>query len=212
MSVTCPQGHQSEDPDWCSVCGAHLGDGAAAAPDPEPAIAPPEPAATTPCPVCGTRRLGDEQFCEECGHDFSAAAPVVETHATWRAVVEADRDQYDRNAPDDIAFPVELLERVIVLDRDCVHIGRRSAARRTHPEIDLAEPPEDTGVSRMHAELHRQADGSYALVDMGSVNGTTINGEATRLPEGESRPLQHGDRIHLGAWTRITIVRDPEPD
>jgi hypothetical protein len=232
MSVTCPQGHLSDEPDWCSVCGAYIGDPASAAPVSEPTAAPappdPDPAVPTmPCPVCGTMRLGIEQFCEECGHDFlqpgptaaaanadeaAPTAPLDGDRPTWRAVIEADRAQYDRNAPDDIAFPSGLPERVVVLDRDCVHIGRRSEARRTHPEIDLAGPPEDTGVSRTHAELHRQADGSYALVDMGSVNGTTVNDDATPLPEGESRPLRHGDRILLGAWTRITIRRDPESD
>jgi pSer/pThr/pTyr-binding forkhead associated (FHA) protein len=99
-----------------------------------------------------------------------------------------------------------------MLDRDCVRIGRRSEGRDTHPEIDLAGPPLDTGVSRMHAVLNRQGDGSYTLVDVGSANGTTVNRDSTPLPDGESRPLRHGDQIHVGAWTTITILRDPEPD
>ena len=47
---------------------------------------------------------------------------------------------------------------------------------------------------------------------MGSANGTTLNDDPTPLVEGASRPLQHGDRIHMGAWSTITILRDPEPD
>jgi hypothetical protein len=230
MSATCPQGHQSDDPDWCSVCGAHLGDGAAT-PDSQPAPAPPapDPVPAMACPICQTLRVGDEQFCEECGHDFLApiaspadpptapvddgpTAPLDDSRPAWRVIIGADRDHYDRNAPVDIAFPSGLPDRVVLLERDCVHIGRRSDTRRTHPEIDLAGPPEDTGVSRTHAELHRQADGSYALVDMGSANGTTVNGEPASLSEGESRRLRHGDHILLGAWTRITILCDPEPD
>jgi hypothetical protein len=229
MSATCPQGHLSDDADYCDTCGARIGDPAIAVPTADPAPAPP-PAAppllapTMPCPVCHTMRLGDEQYCEECGHDF-LATPAIDHNAdesgptepldakpTWRAVIEADRAQYDRNAPDDIAFPSGLPDRVVELDRECVRIGRRSEARGTHPEIDLAGPPEDTGVSRMHAVLNRQGDGSYTIVDMGSVNGTTVNDESSPLPEGESRPLGHGDEIHLGAWTTITILRDPEWD
>ena len=235
--MTCPQGHASDDPDYCDTCGARIGGPGIAAPtaDPTPApepAAPSSPPPTMPCPVCGTMRLGDEQFCEECGHDFVSSsasgesgatvtedageadptAPLDGDRTTWRAVIEADRGQYDRNTPADIAFPSGLPERVVDLDRDCVRIGRRSEARGAHPEIDLAGPPEDTGVSRVHAVLNRQADGSYTLVDMGSVNGTTVNDESSPLPEGESRPLRHGDRIHLGAWTRITILCDPEPD
>jgi len=228
MSATCPQGHRSDDPDYCDTCGARIGDPAIAVPTADPAPAPqptPAPARPTmPCPICQTMRLGDEQYCEECGHDFLAPAPVIDHDAdesgpteplddarpVWRAFVETDRDHYDRTAPDDITFPSIAAAHVVDLDRDCVRIGRRSEARGTHPEIDLAGPPEDTGVSRMHAVLNRQGDGSYAIVDTGSVNGTTVNHEP--LPEGESRPLRHGDRIHLGAWTMITIQRDPEPD
>jgi pSer/pThr/pTyr-binding forkhead associated (FHA) protein len=173
-------------------------------------------------------RLGDDQFCEDCGFDFldpnaiaeaeveveapEPTTPIDDERPTWSAVVMADRERYDRNAPDDIAFPDDLEARIVVLDRDCVRIGRRSEGRDTHPEIDLAGPPMDTAVSRVHAVLNRQGDGSYVLVDMGSANGTTVNDDGTPLPEGESRPLRHGDEIHVGAWTTITILRDPEPD
>jgi predicted component of type VI protein secretion system len=33
-----------------------------------------------------------------------------------------------------------------------------------------------------------------------------VNGKD--VPAGQVVPLRHGDRIHLGAWTVITIVRD----
>jgi len=167
-------------------------------------------------------RFGDDQFCEGCGYDFLQpeprrpepldTAPLDDERQVWQAVVSADRDHYDRTSPDDIVFPSGLATRVLVLDQGCVRIGRRSEARNTHPEIDLAGPPEDTGVSRVHAVLNRQADGSYVIVDMGSANGTTLNDDPTPLVEGASRPLQHGDRIHVGAWSTITILRDPEPD
>jgi hypothetical protein len=233
VSVTCPQGHLSDEPDFCSVCGARIGAPPMPAPADDPASAtvaatasePDGPA--QPCPVCQTPRLGDAQFCEECGHDFLSppadppsarddesepTTPIDDERPTWHAVVEADRDQYHRTAPDDLVFPAGLEERVIVLDGDCIRIGRRSDARGTHPEIDLAGPPEDTGVSRVHAVLNRQADGSFAIVDMGSSNGTTLNDESTPLAEGTPRQLHHGDCIHLGAWTTITMLVDSEPD
>jgi predicted component of type VI protein secretion system len=36
-------------------------------------------------------------------------------------------------------------------------------------------------------------------------NGITVNDRD--VPAGDSVPLRPGDRIHLGAWTRITITR-----
>ena len=50
-----------------------------------------------PCPVCGTAL--DGRFCERCGHDSTAPAPVAghpqagassPASMTWRAVVRAD--------------------------------------------------------------------------------------------------------------------------
>jgi hypothetical protein len=231
VNATCPQGHESDDADFCTVCGALIGASIAVPPDPAPAPDPPPPpeavAPAEPCPNCQTMRFGDDQFCEVCRYDFLHpeplttapvdtapldTAPLDDERPVWQAVVSADRDHYDRTSPDDIVFPSGLATRVLVLDQECVRIGRRSEARNTHPEIDLAGPPEDTGVSRVHAVLNRQGDGSYAIVDMGSANGTTVNDDSTPLVEGMTRPLQHGDRIHVGAWSTITILQDPPPD
>lgn len=58
-------------------------------------------------------------------------------------------------------------------------------------ENDLHVP--DASVSSRHAELHRQADGNYELVDLQSTNGTKINGEAT-----ERAVLVGGESILFG--------------
>jgi pSer/pThr/pTyr-binding forkhead associated (FHA) protein len=49
-------------------------------------------------------------------------------------------------------------------------------------------------------------DQSWSVADAGSGNGIVVNGKD--VPAGQVVPLRHGDRIHLGAWTVITIVRD----
>jgi pSer/pThr/pTyr-binding forkhead associated (FHA) protein len=50
----------------------------------------------------------------------------------------------------------------------------------------------DGGVSRIHAEVRRSADG-HRVVDSGSANGTTVNGE--RVTEHQ---LVDGDVIRVG--------------
>jgi serine/threonine-protein kinase len=131
--------------------------------------------------------------------------------ATWTAVVTADRTYYDSvSAVNDqdtatISFPGEVPERRIPLTGDEVRIGRRSASKGIEPEIDLIGPPRDPGVSRLHAKLIPAPDGSWTVVDLGTENGITVNGQD--VPSGDSVPLRPGDRIHLGAWTRITITR-----
>ena len=84
-------------------------------------------------------------------------------------------------------------------------IGRRSASRGIHPDIDLADDPEDPAISHIHAMFVRSADGTYSIVDAGSTNGTTLNDDPTPIPPDAAIALVHGDRIHLGAWTTITI-------
>src|SRR5262249_40472957 len=53
--------------------------------------------------------------------------------------------------------------------------------------------------SRRHCKVERLADGSYFLADLGSTNGTRLNGARIREPV----QLAEGDKIFLGA----TIVK-----
>ncbi|GAB3877003.1 hypothetical protein GCM10029964_025210 [Kibdelosporangium lantanae] len=43
---------------------------------------------------------------------------------------------------------------------------------------------------------------------MNSANGTFLNYRKDNLRPNSPRPLANGDRIHLGAWTTITIQAD----
>jgi serine/threonine protein kinase len=129
--------------------------------------------------------------------------------STWTAVITADRAYYDSvlavNDANSVPFPGEMPERRILLAGSEVRIGRRSASRGIEPEIDLGGPPIDLGVSRQHAKLVAEPDGSWTLVDLETDNGITVNGKD--VPAGSSVPLRPGDRIHLGFWTQITITR-----
>ncbi len=86
-----------------------------------------------------------------------------------------------------------------------MRIGRRSADRGLELEIDLAEPPVDPGISRLHAMLIAAPDGTWSVLDPGSANGTLLNGR--KIVTGDLVTLHEGDRIHLGAWTVITVSR-----
>jgi hypothetical protein len=131
----------------------------------------------------------------------------------WAAVVTADRAYYDSmqaaGGPDAaaIAFPAYCPQRRFRLDGAEIRIGRRSARSGISPEIDLSVAPADPGISRLHAVLLRAPDGSWTVLDPGSANGTVVNG--TEIPPGQPVPLREGDRIHLGAWTELQLVREP---
>ncbi|HET9138062.1 FHA domain-containing protein, partial [Actinophytocola sp.] len=104
-----------------------------------------------------------------------------------------------------IVFPPFCPERHFPLRAGQITIGRRSASRGIHPDIDLTGPPEDPGVSHLHAMLLVAADGTLSIVDLGSSNGTTVNDDEKPLATNVTRALSDGDRVHLGAWTTITV-------
>jgi hypothetical protein len=226
---TCSQGHDSTDEEFCDVCGLALDQQTA-----EVAVAPaPASGATTTCPSCGAPL--DDRFCEDCGADSLAVVPVVAAPIPaepvappgpapapfqpkptgWSVVVSADRKYYESVKADagpdadSIMFPPYCPDRHFPLHGEQVSIGRRSATRGILPDIDLTGPPEDPGVSRLHALLVADPDGGWAVVDINSANGTFLNYRKDNLKPNTPRPLVSGDRIHLGAWTTITLQSDP---
>ena len=83
-------------------------------------------------------------------------------------------------------------ERTVPLSSDTVTIGRLA---------DCDVVLKDKGASRKHAQLKRR-DGSWTLTDLGSTNGTRLNGQTV-----QSRELSDGDTITIGT-TVIEFRRD----
>ena len=86
---------------------------------------------------------------------------------------------------------------IAVVDHDPVSIGRL-------PECDIVVS--DSNVSRHHAEV-RFNDGVICVVDLGSMNGTRLNGRG--VPSDEyGLALSEGDLIQVGPMTiRFTTSR-----
>jgi pSer/pThr/pTyr-binding forkhead associated (FHA) protein len=123
-------------------------------------------------------------------------------------VVSCDRAYHESvraaNGPQAVvSCPAHFAERRFPLTGSQMKIGRRSVERGVDPEIDLTGPPADPGVSHLHAVLIAQPDGTWAVVDPGSANGTLVNNGP--LAPGTRVPLHDGDRICVGAWTVLTI-------
>ncbi|MGW6240168.1 FHA domain-containing protein [Streptomyces sp. NPDC055094] len=133
--------------------------------------------------------------------------------AGWTAVIGPDREYFmammQRSGPEatGLNLPAYSPEQRLPLAGNQVSIGRRRHSTGESPEIDLSVPPEDPGVSHQHAVLVHQPDGSWAVVDQNSTNGTTLNGAEDPIQPYVPVPLKDGDRVHVGAWTTITIRR-----
>ncbi len=228
---SCPKGHNSTEADFCSECGAKLmGIGVAESPPINNVSAPPRSIAISPCPVCTTSHEdGTGDFCEICGYNFRTGSqggvpfpispPVIQPQpsaqtqlptsapvapisigtvaANWQAVISIDPSLA---SPDSPLAPVQP-PITIELTTPTNLIGRTSQARAIHPEIPLDL---DDAVSSRHAILTLQPDNSLVLRDIGSSNGTLVNGKEIAVMV--DIQIRSGDEITLGHWTRIKLL------
>jgi hypothetical protein len=227
-TFACPNGHQSNDPEWCDTCGAPIGGSPDVTPAPTPAAAAPSPTATpsaqqTSCPNCGSSNEASNLFCEQCGYDFTTGqappqpaivepsaepAGVPDSTVKWVVVVEVDPVWYGlKGSLADQSCP-SASSSTIALTQHTALIGRSSQSRDIHPEIALDG---DTGVSRRHAQLVRDGDG-LVVIDLSSTNGTYVvpagtvpTDETPAVEPSLTTPLHDGDRVYVGAWSRLTI-------
>jgi hypothetical protein len=131
----------------------------------------------------------------------------------WHLVVDADpeyhadMDGWALPGAERMPFPTHCPQRTVVLRGAQLLIGRRAPVPGAVPDIDLTGPPEDPGVSLAHALLLRDPDGQWAIVDLWSATGTFLNDGVNPIPHGDATRLHDGDRIHLGAWTTMTLRR-----
>lgn len=221
---TCPKGHNSTESDFCSECGAKItGLGiVAVVSNPTNKSTP----AAQLCPDCRTPHESDSgNFCEICGYNFLTSAkggdflsnfpppikspaniaataptqsPPAHAVSQWQAIVSIDPSLA---TPDSPTAPTQA-PIVIELKQPTNLMGRTSQARAIHPEISLDF---DDAVSSRHAILTLAPDGSLVLRDIGSSNGTMLNGkEITAMADIE---IASGDEITLGHWTRIKLIK-----
>ncbi len=137
-------------------------------------------------------------------------APPVTLEWVVEAWVDPDWHGEQRDAE---PCPSPGLPRVVPLTVRSVLIGRTSRSRNIHPEVDCSP---DNGVSRRHAQL--STDGSrWWIEDLQSSNGTYVGQDSGPLPTtpltpGTRQELREGDRIYVGAWTRLVVRRATEEE
>jgi ABC-type multidrug transport system ATPase subunit/pSer/pThr/pTyr-binding forkhead associated (FHA) protein len=87
--------------------------------------------------------------------------------------------------------------RRVELTKDVTRFGRE-------PGLEGAIDAAAAIVSRRHAEIHRR-NGQYVLIDLGSFNGTLLNGRRIVEPE----TLTHSDKVELGPGGPLLRFFDP---
>jgi len=132
----------------------------------------------------------------------AAPAPALTPSATvpqrWDVIIAVD-PSLNKNPDPAQPCPQNAPERTFPLDLDENLVGRRSDKKDIHPEIMVADP----GISRRHLSIRRRDDGGLVAIELGSTNGTSLN--ASPLEPGIPTPLNDGDQLTLGCWTRMTV-------
>jgi hypothetical protein len=177
----------------------------------------------TECPHCGLSNDAANLFCEQCGYDFTTgqAPPQPELEVTpaepvsvpdstvkWVVVVEVDQAWYElKGALADQPCPAAS-SSTVALTQHTALVGRSSQSRGIHPEIALDG---DNGVSRRHAQLVCDGD-DLVVIDLSSTNGTYVvpagsepTDDSVAVVAGVPTLLHDGDRVYVGAWSRLTV-------
>jgi hypothetical protein len=133
------------------------------------------------------------------------SAPPVPGDDTWVAEIWVDPDWYAHERPED-PMPSAGLPGLVTLRQRSLLVGRPSQSRGIRPDVDCGSDP---GVSRRHCQL--TTDGlRWWVEDLGSSNGTFVAPAGEPLPDialtqGIRKEIEEGDRIFIGAWTRLVI-------
>lgn len=139
------------------------------------------------CPRCQHINEKYSPVCAECGQlltdDLDATRPLTpptNRHRIHTLVFHIGDDH--------LAISLKLAERLI--------LGRQSSSTPDTPDLDLGRfKAAEHGISRIHATLECNEAGVY-LMDLGSRNGTFVNGQA--LGAFDPCYLTHGDVLRFG--------------
>ncbi|NWF68792.1 MAG: FHA domain-containing protein [Chloroflexi bacterium] len=157
---------------------------------------------TSVCPYCGYKNRPGVLFCEECGKNLQAEANAT---LPTRKIDEGAKDLAAKatwgtarfNPASSIIIHVrDSAEPIILQPTKRTVVGRSDSSSTQKPDLDLTPYGAlEKGVSRLHAAIERSED-TLTLIDMGSSNGTHLNGQ--RLIPDQPRVLRDGDEIRFG--------------
>jgi hypothetical protein len=158
------------------------------------------------CPSCHHQELDGEFFCSECGarlwNPGMATPPTVtfdsgQLREPLRPQIASlpTSDLHDLQTGQ-IALIVEGATQPIILEGRREYFLGREAQEQQAPDVNLSQyGGREKGVSRRHASL-RVDRRQLLLMDLGSSNGTQLNGSP--LVAHEPVRLENGDEIRLG--------------
>ena len=155
------------------------------------------------CNSCGKRHPENTLFCDECGAYLQAEGrkrtdPLAVEDVDWMEADFGATSPLADQSVESIVIRLSILESGRQIEFPLtkeITFGRLDAASATFPDIDLTpDSGLEKGVSRRHAKITRKGNDLH-LEDLGSVNGTFLNGK--RLTPYLPHALKDRDEIRL---------------
>ncbi len=155
------------------------------------------------CPYCGYENRNGILFCESCaqGMDDTISALTLPTKQIiddpQEMAVRATWGSASLTSGKSVVLHIRDVTEPVELDFNGQYIfGRGDNMNPKQPDFDLtAYGALERGVSRKHAAIERNDD-VLTLIDLGSSNGTFLNGQ--RLVADQPRVLRDGDEVRFG--------------
>ena len=160
------------------------------------------------CSFCHASNIDNTLFCTECGNYLVDEEQMGTDPLDVQSEVKTEETEETDQHPSEwepiehtlIHFDIEAGQKELELQLNKpIYFGRLDPILDNFPEVDLTEMDGlDKGVSRRHAKITKQ-DGMLVIEDLGSVNGTFVNGH--KLPPYSTEAIHSGDVIQLGQLT-----------
>jgi hypothetical protein len=163
------------------------------------------------CRTCQHGNITGAVFCAECGEplggDDVLIPAITDEHVTQELRKKAPRPEPAAPVYSWLSLHFMGSGKIVPLaSRNEFILGRLTEDSPILPDVDLTPyQASAAGVSRLHAMLKREANKAMVM-DLGSSNGTYINGQ--RIRPDVDVPLRHQDVIALGALQIQILLHD----
>jgi len=170
------------------------------------------------CPNCFHKEMVGAFFCSECGAQMvfpdgiptSSIHPISGSfHNSQSEDINPQMSSVSHDSGGDGIIALEILGIGVILPihgRREITIGRRSEGQPIIPDIDLTPYKAlESGVSRLHVSI-QFTEKEITLTDLGSVNGTWLNGK--RVSAHTPYPINLGDLMRLGKLEILVLDRN----
>jgi len=165
------------------------------------------------CSNCQHQNVSGAVFCAECGAQLDGVETLTTHNISDDEIAQEISQKEPRpeppSSPTNSWISLHLMDSGKILPlatRNEFTLGRLSEGQPIMPDIDLTPyQAYASGVSRLHAVVKRESE-HVMVMDLGSSNGTYINGR--RINPHVEESLSHGDIVALGKLKIQVLLRN----